>query len=171
MRSVMGRGGQFILPPEETFRIRFIGPRDFRIRNIMKDRNADIEMAERYVYKTEADRNAFHCKYFSADWKDPSTMTWSSIWATSASKAPQRWSRPPSPYGRKAGIRSRPELVIHNRFDLCGCVSLRRVTLFPLHTPLQCNKLLCRRTRPPDCSGLSPCADPGPYPRAHLKGL
>jgi len=68
---LMGRGSQFILPPEETFRLRFIAPRDFRIRYIMKDRNADIETAERYVYKTEADRNAFHCKYFNSDWKDP----------------------------------------------------------------------------------------------------
>ena len=68
---VMGRGSQFILPPEETFRVRFIAPRDIRIRNVMRDSNADFETAERYVYKTEADRNAFHCKYFSADWKDP----------------------------------------------------------------------------------------------------
>jgi cytidylate kinase len=68
---VMGRGGQFILPPEETFRVRFIAPREIRIRNLMRDSNTDFETSERYVYKTEADRNAFHCKYFCADWKDP----------------------------------------------------------------------------------------------------
>ena len=68
---VMGRGGQFILPPEDTFRVRFIAPRDIRIRNVMKDSNTDLENSERYVYKTEADRNAFHCKHFRADWKDP----------------------------------------------------------------------------------------------------
>jgi|WetSurMetagenome_2_1015567.scaffolds.fasta_scaffold14096_3 cytidylate kinase len=68
---VMGRGGQFILPPEETFRVRFIAPREIRIRNVMRDSNTDFETSERYVYKTEADRNAFHCKYFCDDWKDP----------------------------------------------------------------------------------------------------
>jgi cytidylate kinase len=68
---VMGRGGQFILPPEETFRVRFIAPREIRIRNVMRSSNTDFETAERYVYKTEADRNAFHCKFFGADWKDP----------------------------------------------------------------------------------------------------
>jgi cytidylate kinase len=68
---VMGRGGQFILPPEETFRVRFIAPRDIRIRNVMRDSETDFENSERYVYRTEADRNAFHCKHFRADWKDP----------------------------------------------------------------------------------------------------
>jgi cytidylate kinase len=38
----------------------------------MRSKNVDFETSERYVYKTEADRNAFHCKYFSADWKNPS---------------------------------------------------------------------------------------------------
>jgi len=68
---VMGRGGQFILTPENTFRVRFVAPREIRIRNVMRDSNTDFETSERYVYKTEADRNAFHCKYFAADWKDP----------------------------------------------------------------------------------------------------
>ncbi len=68
---IIGRGGQFILPPEETFRLRLIAPREIRIRNVMRDSNADFEAAERYVYRTEADRNAFHCKHFGADWTNP----------------------------------------------------------------------------------------------------
>lgn len=68
---IIGRGGQFILPPEETFRVRLIAPREIRIRNVMRDSNADLEAAERYVYRTEADRNAFHCKHFGADWTNP----------------------------------------------------------------------------------------------------
>jgi len=68
---IIGRGGQFILPPEETFRVRLVAPRDIRIRNVMRGSNADFETSERYVYKTEADRNAFHCKHFSADWTNP----------------------------------------------------------------------------------------------------
>jgi len=65
---IVGRGAQFILPPEETFRVRLIAPREIRIRNVMRDSETDYEASERYVYKTEADRNAFHRKYFHADW-------------------------------------------------------------------------------------------------------
>jgi cytidylate kinase len=68
---IIGRGGQFVLPPEETFRVRFIAPREIRIRNAMRDSSTDFETAERYVYKTEADRNAFHCKHFGSDWTNP----------------------------------------------------------------------------------------------------
>jgi cytidylate kinase len=68
---IMGRGGQFILPPEENFRIRITALREIQIRNVMRSKNVDFETAERYVYRTEADRNAFHCKYFIADWKNP----------------------------------------------------------------------------------------------------
>ena len=68
---IMGRGGQFILPPEEAFRIRITALREIQIRNVMRSKNVDFETSERYVYKTEADRNAFHCKYFNADWKNP----------------------------------------------------------------------------------------------------
>jgi len=67
---IIGRGGQFILPPEETFRVRLIAPREVRIRNVMRDSGSDFENAERYVYKTEADRNAFLRKHFHADWTD-----------------------------------------------------------------------------------------------------
>jgi len=68
---IIGRGGQFILPPEETFRVRLFAPREVRIRNVMQDSSTDFENAERYVVKTEADRNAFHHKHFRADWGDP----------------------------------------------------------------------------------------------------
>ncbi|TRZ76086.1 MAG: cytidylate kinase-like family protein [Deltaproteobacteria bacterium] len=67
---IIGRGGQFILPPEETFRVRLIAPREVRIRKVMEDSASDLENAERYVYKTEADRNAFLRKHFHADWTD-----------------------------------------------------------------------------------------------------
>ncbi len=68
---IVGRGGQFILPPQETFRVRLIAPREIRIRNVMRDSNTSFEESERYVYKTEADRNAFHRKHFNVDWSNP----------------------------------------------------------------------------------------------------
>ncbi len=68
---IIGRGGQFLLPPEETFRVRLVGPREIRIRNVMRHSNTDYETSECYVSKTEADRNAFHCRHFGADWTNP----------------------------------------------------------------------------------------------------
>ncbi len=68
---IIGRGGQFVLPPEETFRVRLTAPREIRIMNVMRDSNTDREASERYVYNTETDRNAFHCKHFRADWTNP----------------------------------------------------------------------------------------------------
>lgn len=68
---IIGRGSQFILPPEETFRIRLTAPREIRIRNIMRDSNTDRKASENYLNKTEADRNAFHHKHFRADWTNP----------------------------------------------------------------------------------------------------
>ncbi len=65
---IVGRGAQFILPPQETFRVRLIAPRKIRIRNVMRDSNTNSVDSELYVYKTEADRNAFHRKYFNSDW-------------------------------------------------------------------------------------------------------
>lgn len=65
---IIGRGSQFILPPADTFRVRLIALRETRIRNVMRSSNTNFETSERYVYKTEADRNAFHRKHFNADW-------------------------------------------------------------------------------------------------------
>jgi cytidylate kinase len=67
---IIGRGGQFLLPPEETFRVRLFAAREIRIENVMRDSETDYESAKRYVFTTEADRNAFHCKHFGANWKD-----------------------------------------------------------------------------------------------------
>jgi cytidylate kinase len=68
---ILGRGGNFVLPPEETFRIRLIAPRENRIARVMKDRNISREEAEKYVVRTEVDRQAFVRKYFHADIGDP----------------------------------------------------------------------------------------------------
>lgn len=68
---IVGRGSQFILPPQETFRLRLIAPLEFRIHNVMKDSNSDFEKAERYIYKTESERDAFHRRHFHIDWTNP----------------------------------------------------------------------------------------------------
>ncbi len=68
---ILGRGANFMLPPEETFRIRLIGPRETRIDRVMKDKKVSRDNAEEYVVRTESNRSAFVRKYFHADITDP----------------------------------------------------------------------------------------------------
>ncbi len=68
---VVGRGANFILPPEQRFRVRIIAPRKMRLQNVARDFNLSEEEAKRRVIKTESDRKAFIRKYFNADIADP----------------------------------------------------------------------------------------------------
>lgn len=69
---IVGRGAQYILPPEETFRLRFIAPMEFKIANVMRDFGSSHDDAKKYIIKTESDRLAYLRKHFNADWTDPS---------------------------------------------------------------------------------------------------
>jgi cytidylate kinase len=68
---VVGRGAQFILPPEKTFRIRFIAPLGQRIEKVVRDRKCSRQEAESFILQTENDRGAFIKKYFHEDIGDP----------------------------------------------------------------------------------------------------
>lgn len=68
---IVGRGAQFILPPERTFRLRFVAPMEQRIQKIAKDRSCSPEEAESYIIKTENDRAAFIKKAFHEDIASP----------------------------------------------------------------------------------------------------
>jgi len=69
---IVGRGAQYILPPEDTFRLRFIADMEVKIRNVMRDFGSTREEAEKYVIKTDSDRRAYLRKYFNADVTNPS---------------------------------------------------------------------------------------------------
>jgi len=68
---VVGRGANFILPPEKRFSVRIVGPQTWRINNVAKEFDISIEDAKRRVMRTESDRRAFIRKYFNADIADP----------------------------------------------------------------------------------------------------
>jgi cytidylate kinase len=68
---VVGRGANFILPPEQRFRVRITAPRRLRIQNVSRAFNLSENEAKRRVIKTESDRKAFIRKYFNADIADP----------------------------------------------------------------------------------------------------
>jgi len=65
---IMGRGANYILPPAQTFRVRFIAPMDIKMKNVQQTTR---EEAEKYILNKEADRRAFIRQYFHVDLTDP----------------------------------------------------------------------------------------------------
>jgi cytidylate kinase len=68
---IVGRGANFILPKEKTFKIRIIAPLEFRIKYIMDDSGYTRAEAEQYVVKRENNGKAFIRKYYNVDVADP----------------------------------------------------------------------------------------------------
>ncbi|MBW2643866.1 MAG: cytidylate kinase family protein, partial [Deltaproteobacteria bacterium] len=67
---IIGRGSNFVLPPDKRLSIRVIAPMEERIRNVSKELDITVEEAKQRVIKTESDRKAFIKKYFNADIAD-----------------------------------------------------------------------------------------------------
>jgi cytidylate kinase len=68
---IIGRGANFILPPEGRFRVRVVAPREVRIANVARDYGVSPNEAKRRITRTESERRAFIRKYFNADIADP----------------------------------------------------------------------------------------------------
>ncbi|MGD8887941.1 MAG: cytidylate kinase-like family protein [Desulfobacterales bacterium] len=68
---IVGRGANFILPPEKRFSVRIVAPQTWRIKNVSRNFDISQEDAKRRVMRTESDRRAFIRKYFNADIADP----------------------------------------------------------------------------------------------------
>jgi len=67
---MVGRGANFIVPPEKRMRVRVMAPMDFRIKHVATAYKVSIKVAKRRVVRTESDRRAFIRKYFNADIDD-----------------------------------------------------------------------------------------------------
>jgi cytidylate kinase len=68
---VIGRGANFVLPPEHRFRVRVIAPLDLRVKRVAEAHGVSKKEAQRRVVRTESDRRAFIRKYFHSDIADP----------------------------------------------------------------------------------------------------
>ena len=64
---LVGRGANFILPQDQTLRVRVVAPQKTRIANVAGNFKVSLEDAKMRVLQTEADRKAFIRKYFHAD--------------------------------------------------------------------------------------------------------
>ncbi len=68
---LLGRGAQFILPPETTFRARIIAPLDMRIEKAMRATGQSRKEAEDFVLNMQNARRSFVQQYFKQDVTDP----------------------------------------------------------------------------------------------------
>ena len=68
---LVGRGANFILPPDRRFRVRIIAPQPIRIQNVSREFGVSEDEARARILQTESDRRAFIRKYFHADIDDP----------------------------------------------------------------------------------------------------
>jgi cytidylate kinase len=68
---IVGRGGNFILPPEKRFSVRMVAPLDVRIQNIARRFGVSTEEAKRRVIRRESRRSAFIRQSFNADISNP----------------------------------------------------------------------------------------------------
>ncbi|BBO90803.1 AAA family ATPase [Desulfosarcina ovata] len=68
---IVGRGANFILPPEARFRTRIIAPLENRVSRVAETHGVSKDDARRRVLRTESDRRAFVRKYFHSDISDP----------------------------------------------------------------------------------------------------
>ena len=68
---IVGRGANFLLPPDECFSLRIIASLDVRVQNVARSYDVSIEEAQRRVVRREARRRAFVRQAFHADISDP----------------------------------------------------------------------------------------------------
>ena len=68
---IVGRGANFVLPPENRFRVRIIAPFEKRVNCVAETYGISKKEAKQRVLRTESDRQAFVRKYFHSDIRDP----------------------------------------------------------------------------------------------------
>ncbi len=67
---IIGRGANFVLPPENRFRVRIVAPLEKRVNCVAETYNISKKEAKQRVLRTESDRQAFVRKFFHSDIRD-----------------------------------------------------------------------------------------------------
>jgi cytidylate kinase len=68
---IVGRGANFIIPPDERFGVRVVAPLETRIQNVVRAYKVSAEKARKRVIARESRRTAFVRKSYNADISDP----------------------------------------------------------------------------------------------------
>lgn len=71
---ITGRGGNFIIPPDDHLSVRVVAPLEVRVKNIASEYNVPIDKARRRVLHRENRRAAFIKQSFHADVTDPNNF-------------------------------------------------------------------------------------------------
>ena len=69
---ILGRGGQFIIDPTRSLRVRIVSPFNKRIDDYARLKDLSRREAEKQVQEKELDRRQFYTKYFKEDVTEPS---------------------------------------------------------------------------------------------------
>ncbi|MGA7742420.1 MAG: cytidylate kinase-like family protein [Polyangia bacterium] len=67
---ILGRGANFLLPPEKRIGLYFVAPLALRIRNVMEDRGLSEKRAREHIAKVEKEHRQLVKKNFQADIRD-----------------------------------------------------------------------------------------------------
>jgi len=67
----VGRGAQFLLPPERGLRVRIVGSRESRVARVMEVHSMNRGEAQQFVETTDRGRAEFVRRYFGVDVGDP----------------------------------------------------------------------------------------------------
>jgi hypothetical protein len=68
---ILGRGANFLLPPQDRLAIRLIAPLEARVKNTMREQNLSEQKSREYIKKIEQQRRSFIRKHFLEDITDP----------------------------------------------------------------------------------------------------
>jgi cytidylate kinase len=68
---IVGRGANFILPPEAGLRVRVVAPRDVRLRRILKAKGCDEKTAARELARLDEEQRSFLHHHFLSKPDDP----------------------------------------------------------------------------------------------------
>jgi cytidylate kinase len=68
---LIGRGANFILPPERRLSVRVIAPVEVRVANVVRNHHVSEAEARKRITKTDSQRRAFVRKYFNTSVADP----------------------------------------------------------------------------------------------------
>ena len=68
---IVGRGANFILPPQERFSVRVVAPFKVRLQNVAREHGVSENDAKRRILRRESRRGAFVRRSFHEDIADP----------------------------------------------------------------------------------------------------
>jgi cytidylate kinase len=68
---ILGRGANFILPPEKALRVKIVAPLKDRVLNLMKQQAIDKRLAQEMLNQAEKERHAFIRRFFHHEVEEP----------------------------------------------------------------------------------------------------